>query len=113
MAVSPSRADPLLIESSFEILPGEIRQVRLHFDEGRQFKGDIIFNGWITSDTGFAVVDACVGSAKVETREVPADADPHEAEWVTCMQRLPPGEDLVLFVKNTGDRAARYRGRIR
>jgi hypothetical protein len=60
MTVSPDRPDPRLIESSFEILPGEIRQVRFHFDERGQFAGSIIFNDWITSDAGFAVVDACV-----------------------------------------------------
>jgi hypothetical protein len=112
MAVSPESADPI-IESPFEILPGETRQFRFRFDERRQMDGEIIFNGWITSDPGFAVVGASIGSTEVDTSEVPPDVDPRAAAWIAFMQRLPAGEDLVLFVKNTGNRAARYRGRVR
>jgi len=61
-----------------------------------------------------AVVDARVGSMKVSTLEVPADVDPRAEEWTSPIElTLPPGEDLILFVKNTGDRAARYRSRFR
>lgn len=112
MGSSPTHPDSRLIESSFEILPGEIRQVRVPLDPRWATEG-ALFYGWITSETGCAIVDACVGKMEVDIREVPADVDPREANWIASMSRIPPGEDLILFVKNTGDRAARYRGRWR
>ena len=109
---SPRCTDPL-IETPFVILPGEVRQVRVHLDPRREFEGSLRFNGWITSDPAFTVVEARAGSMKVNTREVPPDVDPREAEWACTHHLLPPGEDLVLLVKNVGDRPAPYRAHLR
>jgi hypothetical protein len=104
---------PHLIESPFVIHPGEVRQVTVRLDPHRVWNDAYLFNGWITSDPPFVVVEARVGSQQLEVREVPADVDPREEEWVCRSQMLPPGEDLVLLVKNNGDQPAPYRGRLR
>lgn len=111
--VASARLDSNLIESPFVIHPGEARQIAVRIDDRRQFEGAVVFNGFITSDPGFTVVDAHAGAVKVDIREVPPDVDPHSEEWVRLNQLLPPGEDIILLVKNNGDRPAPYRARLR
>ncbi len=84
--------DPALIESSFIILPGEVRQVPVPIDD----RWRRLFIGWITSEAPFQVVEARMGDKTVTTVEVPADVDPRAEEWTGPMKLfLPPGEDLT------------------
>jgi hypothetical protein len=111
MTTSPSSRGRR-IESAFVIHPGEIRRVTIRIPR-RSWAAPFVFSGWVTSDPPFVVVGARAGDVELGVREVPADVDPREEEWVCTLRPLPPQREFALLVRNTGARAARYRGHLR
>ena len=102
-----------LIESPFVIHPGEVRQVTVRLDPHRLWNDAYLFQ-WV-DHVGSSVRrrrSARWFTATRSAREVPADVDPRQEEWVCRSQMLPPGENLVLLVKNNGNQPALYRGRL-
>jgi hypothetical protein len=98
----------MLIDSGFAILPGEIRQVPL-----ASFDSTWIFRGFVRTSTSFDVVEVRSSSGKpISISLISGDCDPDIADFASLCTIVPPGVGVLFFIKNTGNRPAKYHTRI-